>query len=1083
MGHNSVQPDEATSQGSMQVATTTAIAIITKTSPASTNTIYTTPSTSRHHHKKPSLSIQTTSFSKNTSSNWNSSSDGNNNRLSPETVGASSPESSSATPSSSSPMSHIRRWTSNLSASSKNNQEATKSPRRHPKGLPKVRTIGPIGSPQPLTTPVPYACTPLPYADSPTSIPSPYSASMATTSCPNLSTGPQYSDFSISQRSLNSHSNLPRGQRTSWKNRIFSSSTKRQGRRASTNSSVDDDIEWANLENDYWDAVSTTRLDKCKIRISAPLTRPILPPNRKTIDIIPSPLLSPNGVYGFDTDDHWQAGSKDTRSTSDIDRSILDILKHATTGNTGHIHVFNQSQQRDRFSKSFTAFMEHEHSTPAKETTERENQERNAAEFCRGGDSTFMMPPSLPVRSSMTSEATQIHPLSNDEESPRGRTPLRVRIGAKNRASRSPSICSISSESSVSSMDSTSSSESDSSQTSPISGASFFSSPPNAATIAKASSLPTALLKSDGIEIPMPPLSTPPITPPLDHIDPAFKSTMALAQLNIAMTATPMDPRALAIKRQAHIHTLKKIRERERRPFLHAVLLHSFLLQLRRGVTNKHCNEVGDFYSAMSASQSTPRLDFTNAMTIAYQQQYGDQMSNDGQRLETQQNNKESKPKRSLVSSIQNRLLANKTQSGNSKSSSNNNSASASDSVSPSPSSSTFYLPGLLNAPSSTLTQSSAQKERLPLLRIPTYNNSRRVDENENEMTRPTPTAIIPKRTTGRKGLIYQQQQQLQLRLQFQNASVSGPFMYPPHAPAQPGDRTRPGFDQDQEWLHAQIMGTLGIRPSFETSTYTTIRVEPSDVITKPLVSPSAVPHLSPLHRPSPYTLPGLVKSSDTSSFKAMSPAPYQIHSHHHPMNHPSPSMSSPVPYVQNPPRPDRCLGDQANHIGSMKSNRTTLEFPKQKQLVDGKSMNGAIIAPSGLPSPPLSPTLESKEVSAVTTRFNNNTATTSPANVETAAFIAATVPPSQGGRWAHPTQLNGYWNNEAALDVLAHHGIEDIRIKNRKQQQMQMMRMRRINSIGTGIRGEYAREELEEDLPLALVQRRISADTLRLSA
>ncbi|KAF9184251.1 hypothetical protein BGZ50_003813 [Haplosporangium sp. Z 11] len=856
------------------------------------------------------------------------------------------------------------------------------------------------------------------------------------------------------------------------------------------------------------------------------------------------------------------AGSKETLGTP----------KHTATENIGHIQVFNEGQQRDQFSTFFAVFMEHEHSMPAEETTEQENRENDVAEFCRARDSTYELPSSLPVRDGTTSEAAQIHPLSNDEESPRRRIPLRVRIGAKNRASRSSSICSTSSESSVSSMGSTSSSGSDSSQTSPISGASFFSSPPNAVTIAKASSLSTALLKSDGIEIPtslttflpngvtkekqtvvpIPPLSTPPITPPLDHIDLTFKNTMAPAQLHPVMAATPMDPRALTIKRQAYIHTLKKMRERERRPFRHVVLLHSFLLQLRRGVTNKHCSEIGDFYSAMSAGQSTPRLDITNETAIAHQQQHMDQTSNNEQRLETKQNNKGSKPKRSLVSSIQNRILANKTQSGNGKSSSNNhsnnNSTSVSDSVSPSSSSPAFYLQGPLNAPSPTPTQFSTLKERLPLLRIPTYpmagldkkstykfasasngpedapkplsacsadtsvgrndgseggndddyNNSRRANEDEDGTTRPKPTVIIPKRTTGRKGLIYQQQLQLQQRLQLQNTNVSGSFTSSPHAPAQPGDHNRLGFDQDQEWLHAQI---LGIRPRFETSTYMTIRVGPSDVITKPLISPSSIktppqmfalsgesvapaglliPPLSPFHQPSSYTAPGLVKPSDASYFKTASPAPYQIHSHHHPMNHPRPSMSSPMPYIQNSPHPDRYLGDQANHMDSMKSN---FELSKQKQFVDRKSMTGAIIAPSGLPSPPLSPTLESEEASAVTVRSNKNAATKIPANVEAAVFLDSSVSPSQGRRWVHQTQPSGTWNTQATQDALSHHGIEDMRFKNRKQQQMQMMRMRHINSTGTGIREECASEESEEDLPLALVQRRISVDILRSSA
>ncbi|KAG0234504.1 hypothetical protein BGW42_006585 [Actinomortierella wolfii] len=82
------------------------------------------------------------------------------------------------------------------------------------------------------------------------------------------------------------------------------------------------------------------------------------------------------------------------------------------------------------------------------------------------------------------------------------------------------------------------------------------------------------------------------------------------------------DPRTANLKRLAYIHALRKLRERERRPFRHAVLLHLLLLQLRRGVSERHCEEIGKYYGNMTPAQLTQKLEFGNPSGLSPPHQY-----------------------------------------------------------------------------------------------------------------------------------------------------------------------------------------------------------------------------------------------------------------------------------------------------------------------------------------------------------------------------------------------------------------------------------------------------------------------------
>ncbi|KAG0364555.1 hypothetical protein BGX24_004550, partial [Mortierella sp. AD032] len=1036
---------DSTASDSSQVA---AMAAVTATAK---QLHITSSSGSRHHTKTRPLAIQTTSLhnigksidSNNSNSHLNTA----NTESSPSSTTAipassSSPPPSTASSTSSSsttnsPMSHIRRWTSSLSSSSKSNS----------KGPTKVRTIGPIGAPQPLTTPVPYACTPLPYSDlpspdhfsvaPPSSLPSvprvplsdstvPRSPAKPATSCPDLPVTSHTSEHYLNLSTpTGSYSSLNRSQRTSWKDRLFNSNPKKQDRRASTNSNVDDDYEWSS--NQDADAgsnsaapesdagaqatpVSTTsplttstvatstEKPRPKMRISPPLTQPVLPANQKTVPIMQNPLVSPtDDLFGPDTFDPFKIAPK-SKATSSGPASMMmmmtapaekQVLPSATTSPslssafstsralidqssrpTVNTHIKpsaapvqqlltppSSHSSEDSFpfslpssSSSFDEDKDESAGTEAKRGKATASPEVAvldfAASLCEGLVSDFVMPPSYFDQHSLSLAFEDAYPRADPDMMPKvaatsppspppsSRSSLSPRssrgsVSLKDRSSKSSSTYSTDSDSSTSSTDSDDSTSSSESSLSPVSGASFFSSPITTVSSTKSSNLSSALMKSGGIRIPtslmtllptsslnkskaipVSPSTTPPVSPPLVHAEvPMTNLTPGAAQAPPAPIVALADPRAMMLKRLAYIHTLRKLRERERRPFRHAVLLHLILLQLRRGITNRHCGEIAEFYVAMSVAQFPPRLDLTNTMVMAQQQQrtklqqqqqlLSQQpplsqipfLSSSASSIESVQESmipvrssskavsispagasgdKEPKSKRSLVFSLQSRSQAHKASSGNNNTTSGESGWSLA-------STSSAAAAATTSAPS----QISVFKDRLPLLRIPTYplinlekNNNSNNNSNSNSnnvlissparknlaavaagndissevdsngiedsnvdfqpvIAQPVPTVILPKRTTGRKGLLYQQQLQLRMRQQLP-MMVSGadqPLLMP-------GGLS----EQEQARLQSQLAGS---RPRFATSTFTTVRSGRSDVVTRPLIPLESVKPIS----------------------------------------------------------------------------------------------------------------------------------------------------------------------------------------------------------------------------------------------
>ncbi|KAG0207161.1 hypothetical protein BGX33_006965 [Mortierella sp. NVP41] len=964
-----------------------------------------------------------------------------------------------------------------------------------------------------------------------------------------------------------------------------------------------------------------------------------------------------------------------------------------------------------------------------------------AASLCEGLGSDFVMPPSYfdqhnlniafedayprPVPEMMSKAAVPSPPSSPPSPrslgSPRS---IRGQVSLNDRSSKSSSIYSTDSDSSVSltdsdSSDSDSDSDSDSSL-SPVSGASFFSSVPTTpaptpvpmpASVPKSSNFSAALMKSGGIKIPsslmtlLPsgstksktipasPSTTPPVSPPLAHVE-AVTKQMANGPFGRpppGVVTGLADPRAMIVKRLAYIHTLRKLREREKRPFRHAVLLHLVLLQLRRGLTNRHCGEVAEFYVAMSATQFPPRLEIASAMMMAQQQrtklQQQQQMlsqpllsqipvpSPASSTIESVQESmipvrssskttpipvtgtsgdKGPKSKRSLVFSLQSR----KAQNSTAGSSSNNESGWSF--TSPSSAAATTSIP-----PS----QISAFKDRLPLLQIPTYplinlekNTSNSVltslpirkslaaatyssdDDHGIEdgnvdfqpgMVQPAPTVILPKKTTGRKGLLYQQQ--LQLRMRQQMPTMMGGNSGAGQMPLAPGMT-----EQDLMLLQSQLTGA---RPRFATSTFTTVRTGRSEVVTRPLVTVASVkvspaikatipadipsssswnsfpfgsfshrsyqngatatatsattmttsaattsasqdgngslpaglltPPLSPLFRnpfstvtPSPTattaTMPlattmGSVKSSDTlsynsnttinapSNFNSSIPPPlppsatpttnanismrssYAVQGQHSPTSsHHIRGTSAGVvssfklPHIQNSHHTISYLEGQAVHARSRNVNETTglhHPFPLTRKVSGGILTHKQIqhqLHP-GLPSPPLSPTLDTEGnatamVSTGSARHSLPQRSLLSSGYAHVHHGHGVVMPSSGvnninsngGRSENIAWITRSPSPGSQHEIQSRQSMEDMR--SRRQWRISLpspplpasaiaaapvpvgrMSMKKKSSSSKGgafIPGVGGGEESEEeDVPLAFVQRRISSETLRLLA
>ncbi|KAG0329274.1 hypothetical protein BGZ99_002823 [Dissophora globulifera] len=635
-----------------------------------------------------------------------------------------------------------------------------------------------------------------------------------------------------------------------------------------------DDCEWSNNnhndnnnDSESRSGHSLTSTDanqsalRSNARIPAPLTQSTPPSTCKTDPVAPTPMSPTDGMFGPDTFDPLKVSRKSgsfemqwRSPTSDLNRSILGSL-NASNGE-------EWSEQQREVPPS-----------PSEDSLDGLGIGVDHTEAETNGlyRTDFDLPSIVPNDTGSAAIATvDLYPQqrSGFENTEKPRPVLR------RRSSLASSTCSTSSDdssdSSVSSTDSSSSESSDSSDSSdssepsPISGASFFSSIPSsppavttAATVtaphAKTSSSGSRL-KSSGIKIsasflmllpnsggrdksnPSSPSTTPPLTPPLEQPDKLSKegttlpskaswvpmiSTAARAiSKRTTTTVAPMaDPRALILKRIAYIHTIKKLRERERRPFRHAVLLHLILVQLRRfGVANHQCEEIAEFYTAMWAVQFPASsggnggpLDMANTMMTAAAPHRQTLVQLQRQQIQLQKQHpqqapsqvvapasapegsgstgsKEVKPKKSLLFSIYNR----------GQSSVNGISSSSSSSSSPTSSSSSD------SDNDGDEGQSDVESEAAP---------------------RPSPTVILPKRTTGRKGLLHQQQQQFQLQLRQQlqgDYSTSAAFL--------PANIIE---EQGQAWIQAQLSG---VRPRFATSTYTTILDDQSlELTTRPL--------------------------------------------------------------------------------------------------------------------------------------------------------------------------------------------------------------------------------------------------------
>ncbi|KAF9986387.1 hypothetical protein BGZ65_007812, partial [Modicella reniformis] len=1080
------------------------------------------------------------------------------------------------------PIGHIRRWTSSLTSTSKKQSDSHHSDSKGKKKL-KARSIGLISPPQPLKTPVSYECTPLPYSPVSPTAPTtlsldsseqpPRSPSRLATSCPELPIDPQSSDSST----LSSvYSNLNRNYRTSWKGRLFHSTVKKNDRRASTTSSMDDDdLEDVNINTNSGSnsahtmktKQTSTTFPRSKLRISAPLVRPILPTNRKTIPIFPisAPLISPTDDMvrrnSFDPlndilkkQQKTLGHSRERQTTADSIRSLMDAFM--TPPSTSETRESQDHKEQGNVSEAKGA-------VAAVVCKSRSSEEQDApispsvTKLCKGLETEFVLP-----TLSLLEQRKQIDASKHVEE----QNTSRIRQGHACIEARTTRSFSSSSESSTSSDDSSESDELDSPQRSLKSRE----------TTAITSTLPTRkkspipsrmLLKSGVIKIPsslmtlLPTNSgkdhklnaiglsiTPPSTPPFDDQLDIFNDPTG------KKSTSPIDPRALTLKRLAYIHTLKKLRERERRPFRHAVLLHLVLLQLRRGVTNCQCEEIGTFYGSMWATQFPARWDIPNAMNLTQrqnilqlqQQQLLQQARQQQERsikymakANQQKRRSTPKPKRSLVSSIQNRIQSSIAQSSSNISSSiASRRTSAGDSetalsptiVCPSPRRATPLDAFREGFPVPSISPPLVDAERKSAFGFTSYlmrrspplassdsdsDDDQGDDESEDSdkedsyaQEEPTisspPTVIIPKRTTGRKGLIYQQQQQL---LQSEIAS-SGPLF---SAANSTGDQSAVAAEQSQAWIQSQL---FGMRPRFATSTYTTIMTSESDLITRRLVSPSSSSAADlPTPRTSLSNTSWIFQSTSTAvSSQAGSPLEYGIQ---------LPSRTSSLgPYVASPspspppigsgatenraapsgllapplsplfrstlatlsqfPIPPTTVGssqgpyaaaatDTQLHVSGPRSNdrrksqnngRVSLEATRQPQVQPLSAEKGQARSRSsvafGLPSPPQSPTMDTDAIP--------NTSSNPAQKVAAAALIAMkpVLEPFRSGKMRQREISRGL--HRTSQELRTRYSMGDVRRKHQKT-------FKRDPPAGS--------ESSEEDVPLALVKRRISSDML----
>ncbi|ORZ12898.1 hypothetical protein BCR41DRAFT_371596 [Lobosporangium transversale] len=484
-----------------------------------------------------------------------------------------------------SPISHIRKWRSGLGGSSKKQQKKRSHSSKGSSG--KARAIGPISGPLPLTMPAPFVCTPLPYSDAPiivspttltnlkaatfldmSSSPTP---SKPTTSCLDLPIGSQSSNPVLSLASVNEQSAAysdMESYRTSWKGRLFYA------------------------------------------------TRDMLAP----FQVEPLSHLS-------ETESH--------QLPIDVsDQSVIDALHSSVQEDRDH------TDDKDN----------EEHQTQDRRDSGEDNDATKdfALSLCQGFGSDFDLSPSnFDYQSICRDQGNDFHLQTEDNREIEKIRPRWSRT-LKQIRPKSSSTISTSSDSSTESVDSINSSSSASlgklglSQMSSVNGISSMttrsvpdvtssrSSPTPSTTLKKSRAmrfsasltnlLPISLSKDKGSTPTMPPASL-----PVEHEHDKSQENIDEQSSLKPTRASYMDPRAITLKRLAYIHTLKKLREREKRPFHHAVLLHMMLHQLRKaGISARQCDEIGAYYTTLEATQLSTRWDIENmavALTAEQQQQ------------------------------------------------------------------------------------------------------------------------------------------------------------------------------------------------------------------------------------------------------------------------------------------------------------------------------------------------------------------------------------------------------------------------------------------------------------------------------
>ncbi|KAF8978403.1 hypothetical protein BGZ46_006498 [Entomortierella lignicola] len=1020
-----------------------------------------TPSTPKKH-KIIHPAIQTTSFY-----NQNISSTAAKTLISSSTPSSTSASSSGF--STKSAMDHIRRWISGFSSSKKQQQECPSNPKPNSKVSAKGRTIGPISAPQPLTTPAPYACTPLPYFDSlssPASFKDPFpmeasvprSLAKPTTSCPDLPIGKSF-DFSAHT----THSTLRKKCRTSWKGRLFSLRGKRQERRVSTNSNENDDYDWSGQENEHHtgDSYKNTTIEsrttsKPNFRISAPLVPPILATNQKTVSIIPSGLMSPtDNLFGSDAFDPFKIASNnrcDEREIlSDVSRSTLEKIPVArdTPESVETLEKLDQEEPGSQYSLNLMSLEKVDEDSDLtklqgvseiNEDNFSENKDEVVMNFatsvCERLGSDFVVSPSYFNQNKLEFDPDLPFSRSEEEDRLRPRPNMRSGLNTQRRALDASSSYSTSSELSVESNSSDSSDSSGSSPSSPTGGLFFFSTQFNATSDpSKASTL---------------------IKPPSEVDNP-------LKELKLPKVSTySTNPKAFALKRLAYIHTLKKLRERERRPFRHAVLLHLTLLQLRQGITEKQCDEISDFYTSMWSAQFPVRWNMTKPILLTQRQQSLQNLDQPTQ-LRSQQNQfqeslksvaiesaKELKPRRSFAASIQSCIRSTKALSGSNETNNAANQPILDESILNSPQSTENSLHQ--SAIGAAQTQNSAVKVRAPLLRMPPYpliSQEKKATTIYTNIPAPAPL----RRTPG---------------MSFTSIGINSPN-------SSDSSDSEDGDSEDEDINIDENMKDLSYFQQYEVVQPLTPSVDTPKRTTGQKAQPSIISLLSSPPSSIQFPVPYLLSSPRVSQFHNYLP----IDRSRIPVSAPSAMIASSSvltttlpctpPYSQHV---HQALGHVENYGKHAHKTRgglqPILESPPKHllQLAGNAEKHSRVKVQPSLPSPPPPPTVDSQTVVATSYATYLAKLTTIRAN---SSPLSRDCQVNSGPTRSCPSG-NQVWATRLSQEIKPQQSLDDALSTSREQNKQ--------NKNKDGVV-----EEEEEDVPLALIQKRLSTDMLRLAA